>query len=134
MPKVKSSCKPYFRMFGPSGKNTMKRIFKLGFRYQMSDEEYIDRANFIIGAMLYEGFEVKCMLKDFIPFDRFYKPNWVELYDNHKQNPLLIKTVNPLFPNDTPELMEERNTKMNAFYQEYMDKLEAASEAQSSQV
>lgn len=127
MPKqstTKPTHKPFFRMFQVKGKQAIKRFFNIPRTYHLSDEEYVERVQFIMHVMNWESFETKCYVRDFITFHKFYKPNWVVLWNEHKANPERIRTEHPLFPNDTEEAYKERQRQVLVILEEYERKLE----------
>lgn len=105
----------FFRMFN---KNQIKTIFKLPKTYKLSDQEFTERGKFVITTMGWCNYETKCWVQDFAPFNTRYKPNWVELYNFHLENPLEIKKTNPLLPRLPDETDSIYYKRMDAFLSE----------------
>ena len=106
----------YFRMLD---KKAVKVIFKLGHRYKLSNEEYIERGRFVITTMSHCGYEVKCMYQDYIPFNNRFKPDWISMYNYHLQNPTSIKDTNPLLPRLPEETNSDYNTRLDKFFENH---------------
>ena len=105
----------FFRMFK---KTQIKNIFRLPRSYKLSDEEFSLRGKFIISAMCWCGYETKCWVQDFVYFDRRFKPNWIEMYNFHLQNPLEIEKTNPLFYRLSDETNSSYYKRMDDFLSE----------------
>jgi hypothetical protein len=104
--------KPCFRMFN---KSELKRVFDISHSEKLSDEEFQHRGSFIVQTMMWNQYETKCYLQDFIPFSHRFKPNWKELYAFHKANPDEIKRTNPLLPRLPEESDKDYNKRLDQF-------------------
>ncbi len=90
----------YFRMLD---KSQVKSLFKLGYRYKLSDEEYLEKGRFVIAVLSWVGYETKCFYQDVLPFNNRFKPDWVKLYQYHLEHPTSVKTTWPLLPRVSEE-------------------------------
>jgi hypothetical protein len=98
----------YFRMLN---KKQVKSAFNISHRIKLSDEDFQNRALFIINTMSWNDYEVKCFYRDFKEFQKEFNPDWQKLYQNHIENINDIKTKNPLFPDETDEMYYARKRK-----------------------
>lgn len=75
-------------------KRLCKKLFNKPSHYKMADEELIALQRYVSGVMMGSGYECKCYVQDFIPFQSSFKPNWQKLYLRYLEH---NKTEWPVF-------------------------------------
>lgn len=63
-------------------KRLCKKIFNLT---NVNDVDLSKYQHYVYGVMVGSGYECKCYVRDFVPFQNCFNPNWKKLYDRFIQ-------------------------------------------------
>lgn len=91
-------------------KKLCKKIFELN---KVSDDDLLKYQEYVYGVMIGSGYECKCYVKDFVPFQHSFRPNWKKLYEkfieeNKKEWPIFGEKENiVIFINNTLNIEKE---------------------------